>query len=407
MTKFFISYSRTIQDYVHALVDDLELLDHSVWIDGRLAGGQSWWDEILKQIRACDVFIYAISPDTARSEACDEELKYAYNLNRLILPVKMAEVKTDQMPRIAAELHHTDYTKADSVARKQLKSDIRSLAAVPGLPDPLPQEPPAPGTYRNELRERIQQSMLTKAEQESVCTELEMKIQNGGDSSESKDLIALFLARTDNYAITEKKLLTLKQQLTGVPEVEAVDSEHEDIESKISSKSEVADCSHSIEVNDALSIQLDNAEGSIKRILQSVISKGQTWVIESDELNKITLTAITESKKQQLYAHVQCRDKVTGSRQECIKKLGWETKDNSALAGLAAGALAYATGGAALLALGSKKVRDYMLAFEATRVWTVSRKGSELSKIAVEISRVLEKITKNDVPLLAWENAQA
>lgn len=406
MASFFISYSRTIQNQVHALVDDLELLDHCVWIDGKLAGGQSWWDEILKQIRACDVFIYTISPDTARSEACDEELKYACSLNRLILPVKIADVNTDQMPRIAAELHHTDYTNADSTARRRLKNDIKSLATVSVLPDPLPPEPCAPGYYRNELRERIQQPILTKAEQESICAELEAKIQKGDDANDAKNLVELFIARADNYAITEKKLLALKQLLTGEPEVEPVDFKREDIGSKNSSKSEIADCSHSIEVKDALSIQVENAEGSIKRILQSVIDKGQTWVIKSDELNKITLTAGAENSNKQLHAHVKCRDKVTGSRQECFKKLGWETNDGSVLAGLASGALAYATGGAALLALGSRKVRDYMLSFEATRVWPVSGKDSELSKIAVEISRVLDQMTNNDVPLLAWENTE-
>ncbi len=409
MTSFFISYSRNIQDEVKALTQDLVDLGHDVWVDHKLTGGQTWWDEILKQIRACDVFIFAISPDTLNSEACKLEFAYAHSVNRPRLPVKLAKVSDRLLPDNVAKLHHVDYVNADPTAVKALVKAISELPKAPDLPNPLPGEPDVPMSYLGRLRERIEKPELCKDEQNSIYAELAVKVHDGEDIDDIKDLIEIFLARTDNYAITEKNLVALQSMFQGGYSLNSVQNKnkHSRPANDIELELESSENSNSIETKDALHFKAENAESSIERILQAVVGESQTWVIESDEQNKITLTTDAQNSRRQLCAQVKCRDKVTGSRQECFKKLGWETKDQAAIAGLAAGALAYATGGAALLALGSKKVRDYMLAFEATRGWTISRQDSELSKIAVEICRILDQLTNNDVPLMAWRNSQA
>jgi hypothetical protein len=85
--RIFICYSK----YDHALVEPLAHLlrksfDH-VWFDENLHGGEEWWSEILKAIRACDHFIFMMTNDALNSEWCQREITEARRLYKHILPV--------------------------------------------------------------------------------------------------------------------------------------------------------------------------------------------------------------------------------------------------------------------------------------------------------------------------------
>ena len=80
--RTFISYARQDQAAVEALNADLERARVHVWMDEELTGGESWWDTILEQIRSCDLYIFALSPNSLRSRACKAELEYALAPNR-------------------------------------------------------------------------------------------------------------------------------------------------------------------------------------------------------------------------------------------------------------------------------------------------------------------------------------
>ena len=60
--QIFISYSSKNRDLVRTLAADLKALGHDVWFDVELTGGQLWWDNILDQIRGCDLLIAALTP---------------------------------------------------------------------------------------------------------------------------------------------------------------------------------------------------------------------------------------------------------------------------------------------------------------------------------------------------------
>ena len=59
--SIFVSYARQDQDKVRQIVEGFRVLEHSVWFDEGLVGGEEWWDEILHRIRGCDVFVQVIS----------------------------------------------------------------------------------------------------------------------------------------------------------------------------------------------------------------------------------------------------------------------------------------------------------------------------------------------------------
>ena len=56
--RILLSYAREDAAVVAEMAADLRALDHEVWLDQDLGGGQDWWDEILadplvRRLRAC------------------------------------------------------------------------------------------------------------------------------------------------------------------------------------------------------------------------------------------------------------------------------------------------------------------------------------------------------------------
>ena len=78
MRQLFISYARENKPDVDALVRDLDALGYQTWVDSSLRGGQTWWEEILRRIANCDVFVAIVSGHTLSSVACKRELEWAW-----------------------------------------------------------------------------------------------------------------------------------------------------------------------------------------------------------------------------------------------------------------------------------------------------------------------------------------
>lgn len=146
----FISYSRLDRDMVEKLVNSVRLIDEQVWFDEHLAGGQEWWSEILKRIRSCDAFIFALSKNSQLSRHCQAELQYGRQLRRNILPITVGPVDNKRVNPVA-DLQTIDYTKAGFYTGVQFCLALQRLEAqrVP-LPSTLPHDPEMP--YR-ELRD--------------------------------------------------------------------------------------------------------------------------------------------------------------------------------------------------------------------------------------------------------------
>src|SRR5215510_5894783 len=91
MANIFVSYNRQTKDITKALVEDVKELGHSVWFDQELSGGQAWWDQILAEIRDCEVFVFILDPDALKSIACQSELRYADTLHKPVLPILVSD----------------------------------------------------------------------------------------------------------------------------------------------------------------------------------------------------------------------------------------------------------------------------------------------------------------------------
>src|ERR1700739_1711261 len=143
----FISYSSQDRSTVDALTNALRRGQQQVWFDQELGGGDSWWNQILEQIRSCDVFIIALSNHWLQSKPSQSELRYAQALKRPILPVRIGAVDSVRVNPVSA-LQIIDYQNPSADTGIQLATAVHALRdkAEP-LPESLPDEPAVPFGY--------------------------------------------------------------------------------------------------------------------------------------------------------------------------------------------------------------------------------------------------------------------
>jgi len=121
----FMSYSSQDRSTVDALANTLRRAHQQVWFDQELGGGDSWWAAILEQIRACDVFVVALSSNWLQSKPSQAELRYAQALNRPIFPVRIGDIGSIRVNPLAA-LQIIDYREATVDASIQLDTAVHA-----------------------------------------------------------------------------------------------------------------------------------------------------------------------------------------------------------------------------------------------------------------------------------------
>ncbi len=192
MSHIFISYNHTDQEAVKALVKDLKELDHNVWYDQALTGGQSWWDKILSTLRESDLFIFALSSSSLGSDACKRELDYVQKLGKTILPVLLSDdVNLNLLPRALSKIQVMDYRDQDKKAAFALVKAMSTLPPSKPLPDPLPDPPAVPFSYLKSLKEEIELTDSLNFEQQLfLVSKIRASLEKQGCSRD--EVLSLF-----------------------------------------------------------------------------------------------------------------------------------------------------------------------------------------------------------------------
>lgn len=195
----FITYSRKDREAVEALSRDLERSHNAVWLDNELTGGQEWWDAILGQIRACDLYLFALSPDSLRSRACRLEFDYALEVGRPLLPVMIRDVAITTAPPAMANTQIVDYRQRTVDTGIALISAVASRPSPAPLPDPLPEPPAPPISYMNEYRDLVDAPFLTYQQQSHLLVDLREYLTDDDDDDRdiALDLIRALRRRRD------------------------------------------------------------------------------------------------------------------------------------------------------------------------------------------------------------------
>jgi WD40 repeat protein len=104
MTDVFVSYSRSDESFVRELVDELTTRGKTAWVDFEgIPPSAEWLAEIHKGIESSDSFLFVISPRSAASEMCQEEVAYAEKHGKRIVPLNLEEVDRTILPAAIAD----------------------------------------------------------------------------------------------------------------------------------------------------------------------------------------------------------------------------------------------------------------------------------------------------------------
>ncbi|MER7072503.1 toll/interleukin-1 receptor domain-containing protein [Terrabacter sp. NPDC000476] len=202
----FLSYSRIDKALVPPLLKGLDRLRHEVWLDEQLEGGQTWWDEVLAQLRACDVALVCVSEAMLDSDACKAELRYAQALGKPVLPVALETLNADLLPANLGRLQIVDYTPTNPQAPFDLMAALENLPAAPPLPDPLPEPPAVPISYLSSLGELVREPSLTIEQQYAVIQKLRAGLYRPRDREGVIGLMQGMREREDLYVSTSRAL---------------------------------------------------------------------------------------------------------------------------------------------------------------------------------------------------------
>jgi WD40 repeat protein len=110
-TAVFLSYSRRDADFAVWLGERLETKEIEVYrdLDDTLPG-EEWWARLQELIRSADTIVFVLSPHSAVSPVCADEVKYALGLSKRIFPVVLRDVDWTQVPDGLAKVHSVFFT---------------------------------------------------------------------------------------------------------------------------------------------------------------------------------------------------------------------------------------------------------------------------------------------------------
>lgn len=204
--NLFISYSSKSREAVQQLASDLSDLGYTVWFDRELTGGHQWWAAILGQIRDCDVFIFALTPESLESFPCELEWKYARDCHKRILPVQLAEVRLASIPAGLQELQLVDYREQGKSQQAALNRALVKLPPAKPLPDPLPAEPPTPLSPLVRFGEQIDAPTLSGDEQILLVAKLRPFLDDADTKADALALLKRLRRRDDLLARTADEI---------------------------------------------------------------------------------------------------------------------------------------------------------------------------------------------------------
>jgi WD40 repeat protein len=99
MTSLFISYSRKDLESARKLTQPFEGQGLDFWIDWEgIPPTVDWWREIERGIEQADIFLFLLSPDSAGSKVCKQEIEHAAKNGKRLVPVVVRDIKADQAP---------------------------------------------------------------------------------------------------------------------------------------------------------------------------------------------------------------------------------------------------------------------------------------------------------------------
>ncbi len=106
--QIFISYSHADSDFAAKLAAALEQMKFDVWLDRTdIQTGARWDDEIVKGLNASEIFLVLLSNKSTASQNVKDEIGYAMDHNKHILPILL---EACEVPFRLRRVQYVDFT---------------------------------------------------------------------------------------------------------------------------------------------------------------------------------------------------------------------------------------------------------------------------------------------------------
>jgi len=130
--KTFLSYSRVNKDFALKLAEELKSEGFNIWFDQLdIPPGARWDTEIEKALDEADIFMVIITPASAKSDNVLDEIGYAIDTGKRILPV-LLEAAT--LPLRLRRFQYVDFTsKSFNEGIKSARELLENLIDQPTL----------------------------------------------------------------------------------------------------------------------------------------------------------------------------------------------------------------------------------------------------------------------------------
>ncbi len=115
MIKVFISYSRKDIEFAKKLTGELEKNNLDFWVDWEgIPPTVDWMKQVQKGIEESDVFLFLLSPDSAKSKVCGEEIAHAIKNGKRLIPLTIRDVNPEEVPQGLSHLNWIFFRKKDN-----------------------------------------------------------------------------------------------------------------------------------------------------------------------------------------------------------------------------------------------------------------------------------------------------
>ncbi len=142
----FISYSRKDKEFALALASELRAAGYLIWLDQLdIPTGARWDDEVEKALHDYEIFLIILTPSSVSSENVKDEIGYAIDHGKRIMPVLL---EACDVPLRLRRFQYVDFTKlefSEGIARaKQLLNNLLNEESKPVTTSPEREQPKAP-----------------------------------------------------------------------------------------------------------------------------------------------------------------------------------------------------------------------------------------------------------------------
>ncbi len=135
MPHYFLSYSRSDMGFADRLAGDLSSAGSEIWVDRKeVRAGEEWDRSVVNALEECGALVVILSPESVDSANVADEVGFALDRGKPILPVLLRECEIPLRLRRRQRIDFSDY----ELGLERLRSDLALIDAAipkPSAPD--------------------------------------------------------------------------------------------------------------------------------------------------------------------------------------------------------------------------------------------------------------------------------